>query len=287
MKNSSRPLASGGGTCYNEGMKTLVMCCDYGVDDAAATVDMLMHAAADAYDGAALVAIAGNVPAAVSLANAKKLVAHLPFRTVPVTVVDTTREVQPAEFLKHIHGNDGMGDLFADDRGFCAPVVPFSAWLETLPAAYDLLSLGPATLVPRILARGGVERLVLMGGNIAETPNYHGYEFNHALDRAAFSAVTQNFPHVAATMDTCRHPRLNVQPLAVEGEGLMARIVRRAQAMTRVSGEKGCYLWDDIAAKVLRHPEWFALRERTDRDGNVLTVAEYTHTEPYLKIMEQ
>ena len=38
------------------------------------------------------------------------------------------------------------------------------------------------TLVPRILARGTCRRFVFMGGNIAETPNFKGYELNHAPD---------------------------------------------------------------------------------------------------------
>ena len=73
----------------------LILCCDYGLDDAAATIDALSHAAADGYAEAVLVAIGGNVPPEISLANAKKLVAHLPFESVPLTLVDTTAEVQP------------------------------------------------------------------------------------------------------------------------------------------------------------------------------------------------
>ena len=241
----------------------LILCCDYGLDDAAATVDALSHAAADGYECAALVAAGGNVPPEISLANAKKLVAHLPFETVPLVVVDTTAEEQPAEYLKNIHGDDGMGDLFSDDDGFSAPVAAFSDWLAQIEGEYDLLSLGPMTLVPRILARGAVRKFVFMGGNIAETPNFHGYEFNHALDRAAFAAVD------------------------LSGGGLQRRIVARAREMTFVSGEKGCYIWDDMAVKALRHPDWFALYEAEDRDGNRLTVAKYTHGKPYLEILEE
>ena len=108
----------------------LVLFCDYGLDDAAATVDALAHAAQDGYSEAVLVAAGGNVPPEVSLENAKKLAAHLPFATVPLTVVDTTQEAQPCEFLKTIHGGDGMGDLFTDADGFRSPVAPFAMlWL--------------------------------------------------------------------------------------------------------------------------------------------------------------
>ncbi len=264
----------------------LVLFCDYGLDDAAATVDALAHAAQDGYSEAVLVAVGGNVPPEVSLENAKKLAAHLPFGTVPLTVVDTTQEAQPCEFLKTIHGGDGMGDLFADADGFRSPVAPFAAWLADFEGEYDLLSLGPMTLVPRMLQRKTPRRFVFMGGNIAEQPNFHGYEFNHALNKEAFTAAVRMCAHTAVTMDTCRHPLLNIQNAPPAGGGLLAAIARRAREMTFVSGEKGCYLWDDIAVKALRHPDWFALEEKTDRDGNLLTVARYILNKPYGEIME-
>ena len=89
----------------------LVLVCDYGLDDAAATVDALAHAAQDGHKEVSLVAIGGNVPPDVALANAKKLVAHLPFETVPVTVVDTTQAAP--EQLDRINLRDYSQVLFA------------------------------------------------------------------------------------------------------------------------------------------------------------------------------
>ncbi len=278
------PLEKRGAPCYNADMK-LVLFCDYGLDDAAATVDALAHAKADGYEAAALVAIGGNVPPDVALQNAKKLVAHLPFATVPLTVVDTREKEQPFEFLKDIHGGDGMGDLFEDDAGFSAPVQGFDDWLSGFSGEYDLLSLGPMTLLPVMLARKAPRRLVFMGGNIAEEPNFHGYEFNHALDRRAFSEVVRAYAHTAVTMDTCRVPCLNVQDDPPEGEDLLSAIVRRAREMTFVSGEKGSYIWDDMAVKALRHPDWFTCERAVDRDGNVLNVARYRLGKAYKEII--
>lgn len=264
----------------------LVLCCDYGLDDAAATADVLAHAASDGYARVTLVAVGGNVPPDVSLANCKKLLAHLPASAADVRVVDTCAERQPYEFLKNIHGNDGMGDLFADGEAR-VPVLSFADWLAAFHGPYDLLSLGPVTLALRILIGNAPRRFVLMGGNIAEEPNFHGYEFNHALDKKAFSEAVRMCPHTAVTMDTCRHPLFNIQNSPPAGSGVMARIVRRAREMTFVSGEKGCYLWDDIAVKALRHPAWFTTDTATDRDGNALTVARYVLGKPYEQIMEE
>lgn len=265
----------------------LILCCDYGLDDAAATVDALMHAKEDGYSEVVLVAVGGNVPSEVSLENAKKLLGDLPFFYPETTVVDTTAEAQPSEYLNLIHGEDGMGDLFAPRPEFGVRVLSFAEWLKSLSGEYVLLSLGPMTLVPRILACGTCKKFVFMGGNIAEAPNFKGYEFNHALDRNAFAETVKKYPHVAVTMDTCRNKLFNIQEHGVAGDGLMRAIVNRSRALTFRSGEKGCYVWDDIAVKALRHPDWFETYEATDRDGNRLTIARYTRSLPYGEIIEK
>lgn len=262
----------------------LVLFCDYGLDDAAATVDALSHSKEDGYEEVVLVAIGGNVPPSISLRNAIRLVSNCDFDFAPVTVVDTTGEEQPFEFLTSVHGGDGMGDLF-HDRSFHARVEPYREWLERFSDDYHLLSLGPMTLVPAMLRKRAPKRFVFMGGNIAQEPNFHGYEFNHALDREAFTEAV-GYPHVAVTMDTCRSPFLNIQSEKIEGESLLTKIVSRARDLTLMSGEKGCYLWDDIAVKYLRHLNWFTLRYGEDRDGNELTYAEYVHGEKYLKLLK-
>lgn len=262
----------------------LVLFCDYGLDDAAATVDALSHSVGDGYEEVVLVAIGGNVPPSISLRNAIRLVSNCNFNYAPVTVVDTTGEEQPFEFLASVHGGDGMGDLF-HDKPFRGKVLPFREWLNGFEGEFRLLSLGPMTLVPELLRRRTPEKFVFMGGNIAEEPNFHGYEFNHALDREAFSEAV-GYPHIAVTMDSCRNRFLNIQQEKIAGDSLLFRIVARARELTLMSGEKGCYLWDDIAVKYMRHPNWFTLRYGEDRDGNELTYAEYVHGEKYLKLLE-
>lgn len=263
----------------------LILFCDYGLDDASATYDALSHARADGFESVDLVAIGGNVPSAVALENARKLVSNCDFPLPCVRIVDTTAIPQPNEYLKDIHGDDGMGDLF-EERPLCVPVLSFEEWLSSVGGEYCLLSLGPMTLVPRLLERGGCRKFVFMGGNVAQTPNFHGYEFNHALDRQAFAYAVGHYEHVAVTMDTCRNPLLNIQQKEITGGGIARAIVRRSRELTFRSGEIGCYVWDDMAVKYLRHPEWFALERAKDRDGNVLTVAKYIYGKEYLDILD-
>ena len=262
----------------------LILFCDYGLDDAAATYDVLRHA--EDYDSVDLVAIGGNVPSEISLRNAKKLVANCDFALSEVRIVDTTAIEQPNEYLKEIHGDDGMGDLFEEKPLNGVAVIPFEQWYAQIERGYSLLSLGPMTLVKHLLVRAAPAKFIFMGGNLAEAPNFHGYEFNHALDRKAFSECVKMAPHVAITMDTCRNPLLNIQQTGVLGEGTMRDIVRRSRELTFRSGEIGCYIWDDMAVKYFRHPEWFELYEGEDKDGNLLTVARYIYGKKYEEIID-
>ena len=263
----------------------LVLFCDYGLDDAAATADALAHAKEDGYDGVDLVAIGGNVPADIARRNAKKLVANLQYAPLPVTVVDTTDIPQPAEYLAAIHGGDGMGDLF-EERACPSEVKKFEEWLAEFSGEYILISLGPMTLVGALLQKKQPAKFIFMGGNVSEVPNYGKYEFNHGVNPAVFAECVK-FPHIAVTMDTCRNPRLNIQQKEIGEKDVMRRIVGRSRELTFGTGEKGCYIWDDIAIKYLRHPDWFSLWKGTDLDGNKLTVARYEHDKEYLDIINE
>ncbi|MBO5045852.1 MAG: nucleoside hydrolase [Clostridia bacterium] len=260
----------------------LVVFCDYGLDDGAATCDILSHASA--FSSIDIVAIGGNVPTEVALCNAKKLLAAWGDLPQNVRIVDTTLLPQPSEFLKFIHGEDGMGSLFSEVES-PVPVLSYSEWVSSLEDGFILLSLGPMTVVEHLLKEKTPSQFIFMGGNVAEEPNYNGYEFNHGVNRSAFSACVRR-PHVAITMDTCRNPLLNVQESGLDGEGMMRDFVRKIRQMTFVSGEKGCYVWDDMAVKYLLHPEWFTLYNGVDKDGNLLTVAKYVLEKKYGEIID-
>ena len=263
---------------------TLVLFCDYGLDGAAATVDALMHSQEDGYQEVVLVAIGGCVPPTISLRNAIRLVSGCNFSHSPVTIVDTTQEEQPFEFLTNVQGGDGMGNLF-EDGPFHAKVVPFDRWLNAFSGGYRLLSLGPLTLVIKLLQKCAPEQFVFLGGNIAAEPNFHGCEFNQALDPAAFQEAVK-YPHAAVTLDSCQSRFLKIAHEEIGGQSLFKRIVSRARELALMSGKKEVCLSGDIALKLLRHPNWFLLRYGEDEEGNGLTYAEYVHGEEYLKVLE-
>lgn len=259
-------------------MKKLIIFADYGLDDAAATASILRrHERFDAID---IVAIGGNVPSAVSLRNCRTLISHFPEAWEKLTVVDTTAQTQPSEYLAEIHGKDGMGDLFDHTSAAAVRTVTFEAWLPTADGTEALLCLGPMTLVKPLMERHSTYRPVIMGGRVRTAPNYHGYEFNHGLDKEAFAFCT-GFDHAVITLDTVRTPALDMRLREVTGSDIHAQIVRADQKLSITRGEEGCFLWDDVAAMYLLYPDRFKLVRETDQDGNRLFNAVYISDKLY------
>lgn len=254
-------------------MKKVVIFADYGLDDAAATVSIF--ARSDRFDAIDILPIGGNVPVEVAYRNCYTLLAHYPELWQKITVVSTCPYAQPSEYLADIHGGDGMGDLLTPPAER-PPVreVDFEQWLETLTGEETLLSLGPMTLVRTVLEKKTCKQLIIMGGRVNEAPNFKGYEFNQALDPEAFADCVR-FPHVAITLDTCRSKKLDMRTVEIDGEDLHSRILRVDQALSITRGEDGCYVWDDVAACYLLHPERFEVRQETDPYGNRLSHAYY------------
>lgn len=254
-------------------IKKLVIFADYGLDDAAATVSILRHH--ELYDEIIIVPIGGNVPVKVSYCNCLTLLAQYPALLNKIIVVSTYHLIQPQKYLASIHGCDGMGDLLTPPEIY--PVInkiSFEEWLNTYTGEEIILSLGPMTLVRTALQQHSCKQLIFMGGCVREEPNFNGREFNHALDVNAFAYCVRH-PHTAVTLDTCRVERLDIRRIKIVGEDLHARLLRADQSLSISRGENGCYVWDDIAACYLLHPERFDVHKEIDRDGNLLYNARY------------
>lgn len=261
-------------------MKKLIIFADYGLDDAAATASILRRQ--ERFDAIDIVAIGGNVPSDVSLRNCFTLISYFPDALEKITVVDTTALPQPSEYLAHIHGNDGMGDLFDHSRTARAKTVAFTEWLPATDGTEQLLSLGPMTLVKPLMERHSTYFPVIMGGRVRTAPNYHGYEFNHGLDKEAFAFCT-GVPHAAITLDTVRTKALDMRLREIAGDDIHSQIVRADQALSITRGEEGCFLWDDVAAMYLLYPERFKLEEERDQDGNRIYNAVYSSDKLYFE----
>ena len=139
--------------------KKYVLMCDYGLDDAAATAFVLDNRKAG--DSVDVMPIGGNSEKSVAYRNGQTLLARYEGSLDGVRVVDTREEEQPFANLPSIHGEDGMGDLFAPETS-SVPVVKFAEWMKETDEIV-LVSLGPCTLTEKIVAAREVSLLLVRG----------------------------------------------------------------------------------------------------------------------------
>lgn len=249
----------------------LVVLSDYGLDDAVASLRLFSHA--DLFQKIDVVAVGGNVSPALSLKNAKRVAAQAkPFAT-PVRFVDTTAVFQPHENLYDIHGADGVGGDVFTEKESAAPVLTLAEFLAEREEIDVLLSLGPMTVTKEVLSRRAVKDFLFMAGCVDGKPNYHGYEFNHGLNKEAF-AYCAKFPHRAVLLDAaCK--ALNVQHLPLSAPDLFTRAIKKYRDLGISRGETSCTVWDDVAILALLYPALFTETVKTDRDGNRLFSLHY------------
>jgi len=262
-------------------MNDIVIFADYGLDDAAATISIFNHS--EKFENITIIPIGGNVPVEVSLRNCYSLLSYFPELWHKIKVVCTSHLEQPNEYLAEIHGLDGMGDLFTHTNE--EPQVSkqkFEEWLQDFKGNETVLSLGPMTLVRTLLEKHKVGKFVFMGGLVNEKPNFNGYEFNQALDVEAFNFCV-NFPHVAITLDTCRTERLDMRKFTIAGDDIHSQILRADKRLSISRGEKGCYVWDDVAACYVLYPDRYEIKQETDPFGNTIYNAYYVSDKLYFE----
>ena len=262
---------------------SIILLCDYGLDDAAATAYLLQNAGQ--FDRIDILPIAGNMPLAVSHRNAERILYNFEGSTDTVRLVNTSSIPQNEEDLFWIHGKDGMGDILPPEYEPFGSCVDFDAWLDELPPNPILVSLGPCTVTQVILEKAGAMPLLLMAGNIAEKPNYKGYEFNHGMDVDAFAACVR-YPHKIATLDTCHHPNCDFYRIINTGSDLLHRFCKSSTELSRSRGEAGSFIYDLITVQYLFKPERFSAEVRADADGNELTVLKYISDEMIVDLSE-
>lgn len=238
----------------------LTVFADYGLDDACATLYLLEHR--DRYEHIDIWPIGGNVLPQTAIRNARKLLAAAKDDGISlqgVRIVDTSDQYQKWCLLPSVHGDDGMGDLLDPADRSPVPEIDYETWCATVERGWEIFSLGPCTMVNRALADAGTlpgGKILLMGGNVREKPNYEGREFNDGLDPNAFQCVIRR-PHRAVTLDTCRVPAFNLAGCKKTGGRLLDTFVNRAVALAEARHPDNCYIYDYIAAHALVHPEWF------------------------------
>lgn len=257
----------------------LALLCDYGLDDAIATLYLLNNA--EKFEKIDILPIGGNVPLSMAVDNAKRILSFAQISDENIRVVDTTVIHQFEEYLPEIHGKDGIGDILPLEYTYNKPLMPYDLWLSDIDDSYVVLSLGPATLTVDILRKKNIKNLIIMGGNIAETPNYGEYEFNHGMDAEAFAECVKH-DHFTATLDTPISKFCDFNKIKLNSDGLMEKFIKRAVELSNFRNEKECYIYDLVAAVYLLHPEKFIVEKATDNFGNTLKVLKYIASSPLI-----
>lgn len=205
--------------------EAIVVDTDPGQDDAVA---LLLAFASPAELGlAAITTVAGNVPLALTTANALRIRELAGREDVPVHAGADRPLIFPLSTAEFVCGPDGLaGAGLPPARGRAAPGHAVEALIAILRAAPDesvtLCPLGPLTnlalafrLAPDVLPK--VKRIVLMGGALALGNITPAAEFNIHVD-----------PHAAAIVFGCGRPivmfGLGVTHQAIASHAQIARL---------------------------------------------------------------
>jgi purine nucleosidase len=256
---------------------------DPGVDTAMAIV---LVAAQPQTRIVAVGSVHGNVPSAVAAQNALRLLDLVGLPDVPVAVGETVPLSREQTWLsgQFVHGEDGLGGhagppstrrLVADSAA-----EQMARLARANPGHLTLLALGPLTNValalraepelPRLL-----RRVVWMGGAI-DVPGNAGFrqEANAWHDpEAAEEVLRAGFALTIVPMDACNHAWAGARWLdeLAESDHPWARWATQVSqqyievytnSVGRGHGERGCVLYDPLAAAIALDPGLITHEER-------------------------
>src|SRR3954471_10426209 len=211
----------------------VIIDCDPGHDDAIA---LLLALASPEITLLGVTTVHGNQTLEKTTANALRVLDLAGRADIAVAAGADRPLVRELTVASHVHGDSGLDGpaLPPPSRAAGAEeAVDFMARaIDASPAPVTLVPTGPLTNVARLLARTGganVERVVLMGGSIAEGNMTPAAEFNIWADPEAAQIVFE------AGLDTTM-VGLDVTHRAVTTPALQERL--------RVSGTRGAFVAD-------------------------------------------
>lgn len=231
---------------------------DTGIDDALA----LLYAAAEPrLDLVGVSAVAGNVPVDIAARNSAAVLAAVGCSSVPVTVGAAVTACGDGPRIGPTnHGVDGLGGVpVQPPASLPAPDVDPHALLKTL-CSNQLLTVAacaPLTNVARYASHRGVERIVLVGGELVVEGEP---EFNIGHDPVSAAAV------LAADVPLTVFPIDVFETISVPST-TVARLRHSLGPAARLAGEllavRRAHLLGDAGALVLMaHPQLFEVRRQ-------------------------
>jgi pyrimidine-specific ribonucleoside hydrolase len=206
----------------------VIIDCDTGVDDALALLFAVRHPGLDLR---AVTCVAGNTDVDGVVRNTLTVLEQAGAPGIPVARGAERPLIEPVRTARHVHGQDGMGDL-----GLPAPTrVPVDVDAVTLLRQEILASPRPVTLIPTapltniaLLLRThpevvrNIERIVFMGGAVATGNATPVAEFNVWHDpEAAAILLTAGVPITMYGLDVFKQvlvPAGDIQRLRASTE---------------------------------------------------------------------
>lgn len=254
--------------------RPIVIDTDPGQDDAIAILAAL---ASPELDLLGLTCVAGNVPLALTQANARRICELAGRPEVKVFAGCPRPLLQPLQTAEEVHGKTGIDGADLPDPTM--PLQPAHAvdWLvDTLlaapPGGITLCPIGPLTNIALALVKeprsaAGIREIVLMGGAACQGGNSTPVaEFNMLVDpHAAHVVFTSGVPITMVPLDVTHKalmPRPWIAGLAELGNRAGATAARMLAFYERYDtekyGEGGGPLHDPCVIAYLLRPELFA-----------------------------
>lgn len=254
--------------------RKIIIDCDPGIDDAVA---LAMALADPRLEVVAITATAGNVPADMATINTQIIVEALDPARFPRFGAATTSESAYSVDARHIHGEDGLGNLGLSvssliRRHPSEKIICDEA--RAAPGQVTLVCLGPLTNLARALQRDPMlgevlSRVIIMGGAVACGGNITpAAEFNIYCDpESARFVFKSSLAITLAPLDVTNQVVFDLSLLnQLPAESTKAgKFLRRMmpfafRAYRQNFGMETIHLHDAVALVALTNPELFEFR---------------------------
>jgi purine nucleosidase len=257
--------------------RRIIIDTDPGLDDAVAI--LLALAAADQLEVLGVVAVAGNLPLALTERNARRICALAGHPELPIYAGCSRPLMRPLVTAERIHNDARLEDVLPEPAAPLQPQHGVDFLIETLRDAeageITLCALGPLTNIALALVKapdiaGKIGELVIMGGAGFELGNVTpAAEFNiHVDPHAAAIVLDSGVPITMIPLDVT-HQLLNTPPRLAALHGLGNRCGPAVAAMLTVFdenrharfGARAKALHDPAVVAFLLHTALFEGRE--------------------------
>jgi inosine-uridine nucleoside N-ribohydrolase len=242
--------------------------CDPGHDDAIA---LLLALASPELELLGVTTVAGNQTLEKTTANALRVLEHVGRDDVPVAAGAERPLVREPFVAPYVHGETGLdGPELPPARGTPVEQHAVDFLADRIGPGVVLVPTGPLTNVALLLARypeKRPDRIVLMGGSIAEGNVTPAAEFNIWCDpEAAARVFTSGIDLTMVGLDVT-HKALFTRRHAERLEGRAGTMVRELLAFynrfhTEVYGFDGSPLHDALAMAYVLRPDLLVTKER-------------------------